>query len=245
MKSIITFLIHCLAIAGVLSPTIAHSAQESVKPVNQCEQLLEDISRINWVDMDNDEALSAAMGKINNRTAPVTDCQTYITDNKEEATASFSIGSTYYDYQLDGWHLILSKLFPSMKSIELLIRYKDQEAQVKQLLLNTISMVQMSEEDAFNQVIFSSDETDFSGLAPLEMFLLRKSGSVYKKYPNATRLLLNVFKETPFRVREGVFVPAVDSIVDFYGNNGLTPGNSSGFKQVKAHIDRNNLMADF
>jgi len=237
MSKSIKLFFSAIVIAALFTSSKAFSKTTDLEPGDDCKQLLQDVRRIST---DDEKEMLQTFQSIETRTLPAKDCDAYVA-KQSYLDVDVTLNGSNLNFKRAGWHYVLDDLLPSMPKLELLIRFYDKEAETKKFLLKAISLVELGDKNA---VLFSNQENDYTGISALELFFLDETGDAYKKYPRATKLLIDVFSQTEFRMRNDVFVPAAKSKIEYFDGTALE-SYSIGYKKLLRHVRNSSVLADF
>lgn len=235
-KTIQTFF-STLALASLLLSVTTAAQSEEPAPGDLCGKFLREIRRI---DTDDEAEMLKTFNEIESRQSSVSDCNAYVAKQRYLSTDA-DINGSNYNYERSGWHYLLNELFPSMSDLELLVRFYNKEDETKKFLLKAISLIELGDK---NEVLFSDQENDYTGITSLELFFLQETGEDYKKYPSATKLLVDVFSQTEFKMREDIFVPAAKFKAEQYKGS-MGEHYSIGYRKLLKVVRNSSLLADF
>ncbi len=237
MSESIKLVLGTLIIVALFINTKAFSEVTDLEPGDNCELLLQEVRRIST---DDESEMLKTFQSIENRSTPVRDCKAYIAKQRY-LDIDVNLNGSDLSFKRAEWHYILDNLIPSMPKLELLIRFYNKETETKNFLLKAISLIELDDKNA---ILFSDQENDYTGISPLELFFLNETGDIYKKYPQATKLLIEMFSQTKFRMRNDVFVPAAKSKIEQYQGT-LIESYSIGYKKLLRHARNSSVLADF
>lgn len=231
-----TFFSRLVLISLLLSATTIVQSEEP-EPGDLCGEFVREIRRI---DTDDETEMLKTFKAIESRQSSVSDCKAYVSKQRYLDTDA-DINGNSYNYKRSGWHYLLNDLMPSMSDLELLVRFYDREAETKEFLIKAISLIELEDK---NEILFSDQENDYTGITSLELFFLNETGEDYKKYPSATKLLVDVFSQTEFQMREDIFVPAAKFKIEQYEGT-LGESYSIGYRKLLRFVRNSSLLGDF